>query len=206
MIRKRKIGVLGGSFNPIHIGHILLADYLVQFSTLDEVWLMLSPLNPLKVHDGDNMVSDSLRLDMLETACSGHPDIIPCAIELTMPRPSYSIDSLGLLSSRYPECEFHLIIGSDNWNIFDKWRDWQTIIRRFRPIVYPRPGYPVDPASVPEHVTLTEAPVFDISSTFLRKAIAEGHDMELFLPSGVWDFIKSNKLYGYGNPDKPTDA
>lgn len=187
MIRKRKIGVLGGSFNPVHVGHILLADYLVQFSTLDEVWLMLSPLNPLKVHDGNNMVSDSLRLDMLEIACSGHAGIIPCAIELTMPRPSYSIDSLGLLSSRYPECEFHLIIGSDNWNIFDRWRDWQTIIRRFRPIVYPRPGYPVDSASVPEHVTLTEAPVFDISSTFLRKAISEGHDMELFLPSGVWD-------------------
>lgn len=183
-----------------------MADYLVQFSTLDEVWLMLSPLNPLKVHDGNNMVSDSLRLDMLEIACSGHAGIIPCAIELTMPRPSYSIDSLGLLSSRYPECEFHLIIGSDNWNIFDRWRDWQTIIRRFRPIVYPRPGYPVDSASVPEHVTLTEAPVFDISSTFLRKAISEGHDMELFLPSGVWDYIKSNKLYGYGNPDKPTDA
>lgn len=206
MIRKRKIGVLGGSFNPVHVGHILLADYLVQFSTLDEVWLMLSPLNPLKVHDGNNMVSDSLRLDMLEIACSGHAGIIPCAIELTMPRPSYSIDSLGLLSSRYPECEFHLIIGSDNWNIFDRWRDWQTIIRRFRPIVYPRPGYPVDSASVPEHVTLTEAPVFDISSTFLRKAIAEGHDMELFLPSGVWEYIKSNKLYGYGNPDNPTDA
>lgn len=206
MIRKRKIGVLGGSFNPVHVGHILLADYLVQFSTLDEVWLMLSPLNPLKVHDGNNMVSDSLRLDMLEIACSGHAGIIPCAIELTMPRPSYSIDSLGLLSSRYPKYEFHLIIGSDNWNIFDKWRDWQTIIRRFRPIVYPRPGYPVDSASVPEQVTLTEAPVFDISSSFLRKAIAEGHDMELFLPSGVWEYIKSNKLYGYGNPDNPTDA
>ncbi len=196
---RRNIGILGGSFNPVHIGHILLADYLVQFTDLDEVWLMLSPQNPLKVSDATQPAPDCVRLNMLHLATDSCQRIFPCEIELTMPRPNYTIDSLTLLAKQYPNADFRLVIGSDNWNIFDRWREHRTIISRFSPIVYPRPGYTVDKASVPADVTLVDAPVFDISSTFLREAIAAGHDMRLFLPEGVWNYIKTNKLYGYGN-------
>lgn len=205
MKHKRKIGILGGSFNPVHIGHILLADYLVQFTDLDEVHLMLSPLNPLKTNPG-MLADDADRLEMLKKACCGMKHVCPCDIELSMPKPNYSINSLNLLAKQNPDAEIRLVIGSDNWNIFNRWRDYETIIERFNPIVYPRPGHPVDKESLPENVTLIKAPTFDISSTFLRDAIANGHDMKLFLPDGVWDYIKSNKLYGYGNTVTSTDT
>lgn len=185
---------MGGSFNPVHIGHILLADYLTQFCGFSEVWLMLSPLNPLKEHP-EALVSDKMRLEMLKIATACTPKIRPCEIELTMPRPSYSIDSLSRLAHLYPEKRFSLVIGSDNWLIFSRWRSAEEIIRRFTPTVYPRPGYPVDTARLPSGVTLVEAPVFDISSTFLREAMLHGHDMHLYMPQGVWSFIKENHLY-----------
>lgn len=205
-MNRRNIGILGGSFNPVHIGHVLLADYLTQFAGLDEVWLMLSPQNPLKVSDGTRPAPDSARLEMLRLATDGCSNVHPCDIELTMPRPNYTIDSLSLLAARYPETDFCLVIGSDNWNIFNRWRDYRKIMDLFAPIVYPRPGYPVDTSALPSGITLVDAPVFDISSTFLRKAIAAGHDMRLFLPRGVWDYITTNRLYGYGNTTITTGA
>ncbi len=206
MTRSRNIGILGGSFNPVHIGHLLLADYLVQFTGLDEVWLMLSPQNPLKVASANELIPDAERLRMLSLACSKCNGIKPCDIELAMPRPNFTIDSLSILGETHPDCCFRLIVGSDNWNIFNRWRDYEAIINRFHPMVYPRPGYTVDVSHIPPNVTIVEAPVFDISSTFIRRAIAQGHDMHMFLPTGVWNYIKNNKLYGYGKPVISTGA
>lgn len=187
---------MGGSFNPVHIGHILLADYLTQFAGLDEVWLMLSPLNPLK-ECPESLIDDGLRLEMLRIATSETPRINPCDIELSMPRPSYTINSLNKLEAEHPDKKFSLVIGSDNWAIFDHWQQADEIISRFSPIIYPRPGYPVDKTSLPNNVTLVEAPVFDISSTFLRNSIAAGHNMQLYVPQGVWNFICTHNLYNY---------
>lgn len=184
---------MGGSFNPVHAGHILLADYLVQFGGLDGVWLMLSPQNPLKSSVAP--VPDDMRLDMLRLACRDVPGLSSCDVELSMPRPNYTIDSLRRLARENPGCELHLVIGSDNWLIFDRWRESEALIKDFRPVIYPRPGYDVDSDSLPEGVRLVKAPVFDISSTFIREAIATGHDMGLYLPCGVGDYIKRNKLY-----------
>lgn len=191
---RRKIGVLGGSFNPVHIGHIMLASYIAQYSDLDYVWLMLSPANPLKSDPGC-MVKDADRLAMLRLACRNYRHIAPCDIELSMPRPSYTINSLNRLSDEYPDCDFRLIIGSDNWLIFEQWRSYEEIIRRYCPIVYPRPEYPVNPATLPESVTLIDAPQIWISSTFIRHAISTDHDMKAFLPIGVDEYIRSNGLY-----------
>lgn len=185
---------MGGSFNPIHIGHILLADYLTQFTSLNQVWLMLSPRNPLK-ENPESLIDDTQRMEMLRIATRHTPRILPCDIELTMPRPSYTINSLNRLNELNPAVRFSLVIGSDNWAIFNRWRNAGEIIERFSPIVYPRPGYPVEKTSLPPQVTLVDAPVFDISSTFLRKAMEHGHDMRLFMPDGVWDYIKTNHLY-----------
>ena len=189
-----RIGILGGSFNPVHTGHLSLAEYTVSHPPLSQVWLMLSPLNPLKA-DPSQLIDDRHRLEMLRIATEGNPRIRPCDIELSMPRPSYSYDSLSRLSELHPEARFSLIIGSDNWLIFDRWKHHDEIVSRFSPVIYPRPGYDVDPASLPPGVTLIDAPVYDISSTAIRNAIAAGEPAGPGLSPGVADYINDNHLY-----------
>lgn len=193
-LAKEHIGILGGSFNPVHIGHIILADYIVQFTDITQVWLMLSPLNPLK-ENPEQLISDRHRLEMLRIATEGNPRLKPCDIELSMPQPSYSINSLNRLQELHPDKKFSLIIGSDNWLVFDRWRSHEEILRNYAPIVYPRPGYDIGAKALPENVTLVNAPTLDISSTFIRKAIAEDLDMQNFLPKGVAEYIQKNGLY-----------
>lgn len=194
-MKQRTIGILGGSFNPVHLGHMMLASYLSQWGYVDQVWLTLSPQNPLK--SPDLLVPDTKRLAMLNLAIKGAPAIDVCDIELTMPVPSYTIDTLDLLARRYPDRRFTLIIGSDNWAIFDRWREYRRILDTYGVIVYPRPGYPVsrEEARSVLGMTLVEAPTVNISSTFVRQAVAEGRDMSYFLPAGVPRYIAEHKLY-----------
>lgn len=186
------IGILGGSFNPVHIGHMILASYLSQWGYVDEVWLTLSPRNPLK--DPSELIPDLRRLAMLNIAVKGSANIDICDIELSMPRPSYTVRTLELLRERNPDKKFKLIIGSDNWRNFDRWREPQKILDEFGVIVYLRPGYPVAKSNV-EGLEIANAPLLDISSTFVRQAISRGRDMNYFLPAGVYKYIKDNKLY-----------
>ncbi|MCM1292614.1 MAG: nicotinate (nicotinamide) nucleotide adenylyltransferase [Bacteroides sp.] len=190
---RKTIGVLGGTFNPVHCGHIMLASYLAQFADVDEVWLMLSPANPLKVHD--DSVTDADRCHMLQLALEPYSYLQPCFIEHEMPRPSYTINSLNRLSELYPDCRFRLIMGSDNWLIFNQWRDYEKITKHFSPIVYPRPGYDVDAGSLPQGVDYVKAPEIELSSSFIRCSIAEGKDMRAFLPEGVGKYIADHHLY-----------
>lgn len=188
----RTIGIFGGSFNPVHIGHMMLASYLTQWGYVDEVWLTLSPLNPLK--DAAELLPDIKRLAMLSIAAKGADAIDICDIELTMPKPSYTIDTLRVLAERYPEYRFKLIIGSDNWQIFDRWRSAQQILDDFGVLVYLRPGYPVDKRHI-DGMEVVDAPMAHVSSTFIRQAIAKGRNMNYFLPAGVYKYILDNKLY-----------
>lgn len=186
------IGILGGSFNPVHSGHMMLASYMAQFAPIDAVKLVLSPCNPLK--QGTEMASDHDRFNMLRLACGGSPLVEASDVELSMPRPSYSIDTLRRLESDYPGYHFKLIVGSDNWAIFDRWRSAREIIDRFGVLVYPRRGYSVGRISV-QGVEVVDAPMIDISSTFIRNNIAAGRDMNFFLPEAVYDYIKDKGLY-----------
>lgn len=186
------VGILGGSFNPIHIGHMMIASYLTQWKIVDKVWLTLSPLNPLK--SPDELIPDMRRLEMLRLACANVPDVQICDIELSMPRPSYSINTLRFLAKRYPSKRFKLVIGGDNWNVFDKWRDHETILDDFGVIVYPRPGKELQNRYV-DGMDLVMSPSIDLSSTFIRASIAKGRDMTCFLPPGVYEYIKKNNLY-----------
>lgn len=193
--RKRHIGFYGGSFNPVHTGHLILADYMAQFAGLDEVWLSVSPLNPLKAGE-ERPVDDDDRLAMLRLAIGDNPQLKISTIELSMPLPTYTIDTLREISRLQPDAKFSLIIGSDNWKLFDRWRCPEEIVERFSPIIYPRPGYEVDARTLPQGVTLLEkAPLLDISSTFIRGAIASGHNMEYFVTSRVWNYIVKHSLY-----------
>ena len=192
MEESKTIGILGGSFNPVHAGHMMLASYLSQWGYVDEVWLTLSPRNPLK-EPGD-LLPDMKRLSMLNIAVKGATKIDICDIELTMPKPSYTINTLELLRERYPDYKFKLIIGSDNWRIIDQWRDAQRILYEFGVIVYLRPGYPVEQRHI-VGLEVVDAPMMNVSSTFIRDAIARGRNMNYFLPAGVYKYIIDNKLY-----------
>lgn len=190
--RIETIGLLGGSFNPVHMGHLMVAQYLTQWKYVDKVWLTLSPLNRLKEASG--LIPDMKRLAMITLATKGALDIETCDIELSMPRPSYTIDTLDLLSKRHPSKRFKLVIGSDNWKIFDKWRDHERILDDYGVIVYPRPGYPIESVYV-DGLEVVDAPMVNISSTFVRDAILRGKDMSYFVPQGVYKYIRDNKLY-----------
>lgn len=187
------IGILGGSFNPVHIGHLLVAKYLVEFTNLSEVWLTLSPLNPLKVHSLE-LIPDLHRLEMLKIATRNLPGVGVCDLELSLPRPSYTITTLQALHKRYPRRRFKPIIGSDNLRIFEQWRAYDKILGDYGLIVYPRPGYPV-PTVLDLNIKVVNAPLSSLSSTFLRKAIAQGKDVDIFMPPGVAEYIREHNLY-----------
>lgn len=177
------IGIFSGSFNPIHIGHLALANYLCEYEGVDEVWFLVSPQNPLKRDWG--LMNDELRLRLVQLATEGYPRFRASDFEFSLPRPSYTVHTLSKLQEAYPEHTFHLIIGSDNWQLFPRWYQWERILCEHRLIVYPRPGYPVEEEMLPEHVHLSHAPVFEISSTFIRQALEEGRDVRYFLHPSV---------------------
>lgn len=187
-----RIGILGGSFNPVHNGHMMIATYLTQWGYFDRVWLTLSPRSPLKSED--SLLPDMKRLNMLSIAAKGAPGIEICDIELSMPRPSYTIDTLDLLAERNPDKQFRLIIGSDNWRLFPQWRAPKRILDEYGVTVYLRPGYPVEKRHI-DGLEVVDAPMINISSTFIRDAIVRGKNMNCFLPAGVYKYIVDNRLY-----------
>lgn len=187
---QRRIALFGGSFCPVHNGHLMLGSWIAGFSGLaDEVWFVLSAHNPLK-SDVTYLLSDSERLELLRIATSGDPLLKVCDIELTMPRPSYTINTLETLSAAYPQYRFKWIVGADNWLEFEKWKDYRRIISDFGVMVYPRPGYEVNTTGLPAGVEWADAPQVDLSSTFIRRGLAEGKNMKAFLPGGVWERLK----------------
>lgn len=186
-VKQMNIGIFSGSFNPVHIGHLALANYLCEYEGLDQVWFMVSPRNPLK--EADELMDDSLRLKLVQLAVEGYPKFRASDFEFRLPRPSYTVHTLDELRRAYPQHVFHLIIGSDNWLLFPRWRESERILATTPLIVYPRPGYPVDPQALPPTVRMTSAPVFEISSTFIRQAIAEGRDIRYFLHPRVYEAL-----------------
>lgn len=195
-----KIGIYSGSFNPVHEGHIVLCDYLVQEGVVDEVWLIRSPLNPLKAHSANTLAPDEDRQKMLELATDGHHGLKVCCIEDTLPKPNYTINTLQALQKLFPGEEFHLIVGMDNWLIFDQWRAYETILTDFHLIVYPRPGYTAATVDALQqltaHVRFVNAPLYDISSTEIREAVANGEQPKLIEPK-VLEYINTHLLYNY---------
>ncbi len=186
-------GIFSGSFNPIHIGHLALANYLCEFAGLDELWFVVSPQNPLKEQQG--LLEDHKRLELVRLATEGYPKFHASDFEFHLPRPSYTIYTLDRLKEQYPQREFVLIIGSDNWQLFDRWKEWDRLIRENRVMIYPRPGYEVDPSALPANAMLVDSPVFEISSTFIREALRQGVDIRYFLHLSVYERIVEEKLF-----------
>lgn len=189
-----KIGIMGGSFNPIHIGHAIIANYIIQNTCLDKLWLMVSPENPFKI--GQKMASDMDRIRMTEMVAGRLENVITSAFEFSLPRPSYTIDTLNALQSKFPDDEFYLIIGADNWAAFDRWRNHQELIEKFHILVYPRRGYDVViHQDVAHKVELIDAPLVEVSSTKIREQLGEYKNMCFYLPEDVYDYIVKKRLY-----------
>lgn len=187
-----KIGIFGGSFDPIHCGHAMVANYVSQLGELDCVWLMPSPQNPIK----QTVVADFWhRLNMCRIVASKCHAVEVSDFENKLPAPHYTYETLRALRDSFPQDEFKLIIGSDNWESFRKWRNPDKIIDEFGLIVYMRPGFKVD-GQLPENVTLiNDAPTAFISSTLIRKMLNSDLNLNYLIDSDVMRYIKDNKLY-----------
>lgn len=194
--RRKRIGIYSGSFNPVHNGHISLAKYLLDSDIVDEVWIVVSPLNPLKT-TSDELIADELRLQMAKIAFEGIRDTKVSDVEFRLPRPSYTIYTLTFLQKQYPDYQFFLLIGEDNMAIFDKWKNYDEILRKYTILVYPRHVDTNSSDNVLRHtnIHIIDAPYIDISSTDIRRRIRQQQPLTDMLPKAVIDFIKSNGLY-----------
>ena len=175
----RKIGIFGGSFNPIHVGHIALAQAVLERCGLDEVWLMVSPQNPLKRNDSD-LLDDGLRLEMAQKALEGVEGVKACDYEFHLPKPSYTWNTLQHLSKDYPDCSFTLLIGGDNWAHFERWRHWKDILREYDVIVYPRDQY----------LGTIDVPLLPVSSTEIRQKVRNNEDISGMVPENIVPLVE----------------
>lgn len=188
-----KIGLFFGSFNPIHIGHMIIANIMAEHTDLDKVWFVVSPHNPLK--RSQSLLHEHDRYDMVEKAIMDNPNLKVTDIEFRMPRPSYTVDTLAFLSDKYSEHTFVLIIGEDNLNNFHKWKNYEVILSEYGLYVYPRPGKSGVDYSNYEKVKMIDAPLLNISATFIRNCVRKDQSIKYLVPEAVEQFIKSKKLF-----------
>ncbi|MDR2954031.1 MAG: nicotinate-nucleotide adenylyltransferase [Prevotella sp.] len=189
-----KIGIFSGSFNPIHMGHLILANYISEFTDIEEVWFVVSPQSPLK--SKSELSNEHIRLEMVTLALEKYPRLKASDFEFHLPRPSYTINTLDALQEKYPEHIFTLIIGADNWSTFENWKEHDIILEKYNIMVYPRLGFRLAiPSKQKTKVEALESPIIEISSTFIREAISNGKEIRTFLPDEIYEYIIRNKLY-----------
>lgn len=194
-MKRRKVGLYFGTFNPIHIGHLIIASFMVEFSDLDEVWLVVTPHNPFKKKS--SLLENHHRLEMVYLACEEYEKLRPCDVEFKLPQPNYTATTLAKLEEDHPTLEFSLIMGEDNLKNFHKWKNYEVILERHSIYVYPRISAGHIETQFEDHpgITRVEAPVMEISSTFIRNAIKEGKDVSPMFPPKVWNYIDKMNFY-----------
>ena len=179
----KRIGILGGSYNPIHVGHIQLAEHLLRVLSFDEVWLLVSPHNPLK--PANDLLPDAIRYQWVAKSIEGVSGLVASDFELALPQPSYTYNTLTQLTATYPQNEFTLLIGADNWQVFHKWFRAEDIINNFRIAIYPRLGSDAIATPLPPNVQVIDAPLIDISSTMIRQKIRNHEDISHLVPKVI---------------------
>lgn len=200
-----KIGLYFGTFNPIHVGHLIIANYMVEYTELDQVWLVVSPQNPLKKKS--TLLADYHRYAMVEIAVEDNEKLIASNIEFNLPKPSYTINTLTYIKEKYPKHEFSLIMGEDNLRTLDKWKNFEEIITNHKIYVYPRALTEQERAELMEAKTIEnkfagsiniiecEAPVMKISASFIREAIKNKKDTRYLLTEGVYKYVQEMNFY-----------
>lgn len=190
-----KIGLYFGTFNPIHIGHLVIANHIAEFSALDQVWLVVTPHNPHKKKS--TLLDDHHRLQMVFLATEDYPKLKPSDIEFRLPQPNYTVHTLAHLQEKYPEHTFSLIMGEDNLNSLHKWKNYEVILQNHDIYVYPRvnTGTVSPELATHPHIHKVDAPIMEISSTFIRNSIKSGKNVRPLLPHKVWEYVEHNLFY-----------
>jgi nicotinate-nucleotide adenylyltransferase len=187
-----KIGLYFGSFNPVHTGHLIIANHILNSTELDKVWFIVSPQNPLK--PSSELLNEYDRLHLVRAAIEEDNRIKASDIEFTLPRPSYTVDTLAYLTEKYPEHEFAVIMGGDSFQNFHKWKNFEVIVKRFRLYVYPRPGFTITNTHNAD-LHIVDAPLLQISATQIRKLIKEGKSIRYMVPDRVKEEIEKGNYY-----------
>jgi nicotinate-nucleotide adenylyltransferase len=192
-----KVGLFFGSFNPVHVGHMILANHMLAYTELDQVWFVISPHNPLKKKS--SLLHERHRLQLVALAIGDNAKLKTSDIEFSLPQPSYTVNTLVHLREKYPTINFALIMGEDNLQNFHKWKNYEEILKQHELYVYPRQDKePItgDPTVI-HHASVKRiaAPLVEISSTAIRQAIQDKKDMRYYVPSAVWDYIKEMHFY-----------
>jgi len=190
-----KIGLYFGTFNPIHVGHLIIANHMAEYSDLDEIWMVVTPHNPLKKKA--TLLDDYQRLNLVHLATEDYLKIKPSDIEFKLSQPNYTVNTLAHLQEKYPQHEFALIMGEDNLKSFHKWKNYEVILNNHEIYVYPRISSDVENSLFKNHpkIHLIDAPVVEISSTFIRNSIKNNKNIQPLLPSKVWDYISHSNFY-----------
>ena len=194
----KKIGLFFGTFNPIHVGHLIIANHMAEFSELNEVWLVVTPHNPHKKKN--TLLEDTHRLAMVRIATEAYPKLKASTIEFDLPQPNYTVNTLAVLEEKYPDKEFCLIMGEDNLKSLHKWKNYEVILERYPIFIYPRISENLerDANLILEKkasVTLINAPIVELSSTFIRKNIALNKNIKPMLSKNVWHYIDEMNFY-----------
>jgi len=192
-LKNQKTGLFFGSFNPVHNGHMMLANYIVEYTDLRSIWFIISPQNPFKKKN--TLLEDHHRYRLVQEAIGDDPRFFASGVEFDMPRPSYTIDTLTYLSERYPDKEFVLIGGQDMLPTFHKWKNYEKILENYRLMVYNRPGSYENPYQGHPAITFIKAPQFEVASSFIRDAIHKGKDVRYFLPESVHRYMREMHFY-----------
>jgi nicotinate-nucleotide adenylyltransferase len=187
-----RIGLYFGSFNPIHIGHLIIANHIIQHSDLDKIWFVVSPQNPLK--PSHTLLNEYNRLHLVELAIEDNPKFRASNIEFQLPKPSYTIDTLTYLSEKFPTETFSVIMGGDSFQNIKKWKNYEVLLNNYSIYVYNRPGFVVQ-AQEWKTVKVLDAPLLDISATHIRTLIKAEKSIKYLVPDNVKEYIASNHYY-----------
>lgn len=192
---KKQIGLFFGSFNPIHIGHLIIANHLVEHSAMNELWFVVTPQNPFK--EKQSLLDNHLRLEMVNLAIESYPKLRASNIEFHLPQPNYTVNTLAYLEEKHPNTNFALIMGEDNLKSFHKWKNYEHILANYLIYVYPRISEGTVPKALTEHqhITRVPAPIIELSATFIREEIKAGRNIRPLLPEKVWQYIDKLGLY-----------
>lgn len=192
MSNKKEVILFFGSFNPIHIGHLAMANYIVEFCDIDELWFVVTPQNPLKTKD--SLLKDRDRQHLVQLAIGNYHKFKVSDIEFYLPKPNYTINTLTYLSEKYPQKQFSLLLGGDNLESFHKWKNYKIILEYYKIYVYKRPNYHI-PTFENSNINILEAPQIEISSSFIRQGISANKDMRFFLNEKVYNYIKEMNFW-----------
>lgn len=187
------IGLYFGSFNPIHTGHLIIANHVLEHTDLDKVWFVVSPHNPLK--ESHTLLNEYDRLHLAELAISNNSKFRVSNVEFHLPKPSYTIDTLAYLSEKFPLERFTVIMGSDSYQNLPRWKNYTKILEYYKIVIFERPGFAVDKNNLPHNVSVLKAPLLEISSTHIRDQIREQRSIRYLVPDAVMDCIAENRYY-----------